>query len=134
VQDVALVEDQVNVELVPLAMLAGLALSDTLGGGAVTVTVADCEAEPPAPVHVSVYFVVAVSGAVLVEPLIGLDPLQPPDAVHEVDWVDDQVNVDAAPLLTVLGLAERVTAGGVWVTETVADCEALPPLPVQLSP
>ena len=40
VQAVALVEDQVNVELPPLETLVGLALSDTVGG-AETVTVAD---------------------------------------------------------------------------------------------
>jgi hypothetical protein len=41
VQEVALVEDQVNVELPPLATLVGAALSETLGGVADTVTVAD---------------------------------------------------------------------------------------------
>ena len=48
--------------------------------------------------------------------------------------VDVHVKVDVAPLLTVLGLAERVTAGADWVTETVADCVALPPVPVQVIP
>jgi hypothetical protein len=41
VQDVALVADQVMVELPPLAMLAGMALIVTAGAGAETVTVAD---------------------------------------------------------------------------------------------
>jgi hypothetical protein len=41
VHEVALLEDQVNVELAPLATLAGFALSDTLGAAAVSVTVAD---------------------------------------------------------------------------------------------
>jgi len=54
VQEVALVEDQVKVELPPLATLVGLALSETLGGLADTVTVADWDAEPPLPVQVSV--------------------------------------------------------------------------------
>lgn len=67
-------------------------------------------------------------------PLAAIAPLQPPEAVQEVALVDDQVNVDVAPLLTVLGLAERVTAGAAWVTETVTDCVALPPGPVQASP
>ena len=48
--------------------------------------------------------------------------------------VDDQVSVDLAPLPTVLGLAVNVTAGVFWVTETVADCVALPPLPVHVIP
>jgi hypothetical protein len=38
---VALLEVQVNVELLPLATLLGLALSDTLGVGADAVTVTD---------------------------------------------------------------------------------------------
>ncbi len=45
-----------------------------------------------------------------------------------------QVNIELAPLFTVLGLAERVTAGAAVFTETVADWDALPPLPVQVSP
>jgi hypothetical protein len=41
VQDVAFVEDQVKVEVPPAETLVGLAASDTVGMGAVTVTVAD---------------------------------------------------------------------------------------------
>ena len=40
-QEVALLEVQVKVELPPLVTLAGLALIETLGGVADTVTVAD---------------------------------------------------------------------------------------------
>jgi len=47
--------------------------------------------------------------------------------------LDDQVNVDAAPLATVLGFALRATvAVGVALTVTVAVWEALPPVPVQV--
>jgi hypothetical protein len=133
-QEVALVDDQVRVELAPLAILAGLALMETLGAGAETVTVTDCAAEPPVPVQVSVNLVVAVRAAVVLDPLIASPPLQPPDAVQAVALVDDQVNVDVAPLLTVVGLADRVTAGAGLVTETVADWLALPPVPVHVSP
>ncbi len=52
--DVALLETQVNVELPPLATLAGLALIERLGGVADTVTVADWLALPPVPVQVNV--------------------------------------------------------------------------------
>ena len=53
VHEVALVEDQLKVEPLPLATLVGLALIETLGGGlAATVTVADWLALPPAPVQV----------------------------------------------------------------------------------
>lgn len=82
----------------------------------------------------SVYLVVVVSAVVLVEPLVASLPLQPPDAVHEVAFVEDQVKVEVAPLLTVLGLAVRVTVGAGFVTVTVADWEALPPLPVHVMP
>jgi hypothetical protein len=87
VHAVALVEDQVNVELSPLATPVGLALSETVGGGEVgggaeTVTVADWDAEPPDPVHVSAKLVVLVRGAVAIEPLVGSLPLQPPEPVQ----------------------------------------------------
>jgi len=134
VQVVALVEVQVRVDELPLVMLAGLALNDTVGAeGAETLTVADCAAEPPAPVQVSVNFVVAVRVGVASEPAVASEPLQPPEAVQAVALVDDQVNDDAAPLLTVVGLAARVTVGAGEVTDTVADCAALPPLPLQVS-
>jgi len=130
---VALVEDQVNVELTPLATLVGLALSETLGAGAETETVTDCAAEPPAPVQVNVNLVAVVSAAVLCEPLVASLPDQPPEATHEVALVEDQVNVEVAPLATVVGFALSATVGAGVVTVTVADCAALPPAPVQVS-
>jgi len=54
VQDVALVADQLNVELLPLATVLGLAEMLTTGAGAVTETVADWLALPPLPVQLSV--------------------------------------------------------------------------------
>ncbi len=76
----------------------------------------------------------AVSAPVDCDPLTALAPDQAPEAVHEVALVADQVNVELPPLETVLGLAARVTVGAGGVTDTVADCVALPPLPVQVSP
>jgi hypothetical protein len=54
VQEVALVVDQLNVELLPLTMGLGLAVRLTVGAGAaeVTETVAAWVALPPAPVQV----------------------------------------------------------------------------------
>ena len=66
------------------------------GGGevpALTLTVADCAALPPDPVQVSVYWVVAVSAAVLFVPLTGCAPLQAPEAVQAVAFVEDQLSV-----------------------------------------
>jgi hypothetical protein len=54
VQAAALVDDQERVELPPLEIVLGLAPRLTVGAGAVTVTVADCPALPPAPVQVKV--------------------------------------------------------------------------------
>ncbi len=101
--------------------------------GGVTLTVVLCDAEPPAPVQTKVYLVEAVRAAVLCEPLIASVPLQPPEAVHEVALVDDQLSIDAAPLVTVLGVAASVTVGAGVVTEMVADCAALPPGPPHVS-
>ncbi len=53
-QEVALVEVQDRVEALPLVTVLGLALRATVGAGELTVTVADCAALPPPPVHVSV--------------------------------------------------------------------------------
>jgi hypothetical protein len=64
-----------------------------------------------------------------------LEPDQAPEAVQEVAFVLDQLNVELLPLTMELGLAARVTvgAGAGEVTETVAAWIALPPLPVQVS-
>ncbi len=78
--------------------------------------------------------VLAVNAAVLAEPLVGSAPLQPLEALQEVALADDHANADLAPLATVVGAAVKVTVGAVAVTVTVADCEALPPLPVQDNP
>ena len=55
------------------------------------------------------------------EPLAVLLPDQAPVAVQEVAWVADQVNVELAPLATVLGLAVNVTVGAGESIDTVAD-------------
>ena len=69
------------------------------------------------------------------EPLVALEPVQAPEAVHEVAFVVDQLKVELLPLAMELGLAARLTVGaGVGeVTETVAAWVALPPAPVQVS-
>ena len=50
-QEVASVEDQVRVEDAPLVADAGLAVSDTVGAGGMTVTVAEALPDPPGPVQ-----------------------------------------------------------------------------------
>jgi len=127
----AAVVDQVSVELPPLATLLGLALNETVGGVALTVTVAELLAEPPVPVQARLNWVVVLSATVDAEPLVDCAPVQPPDAVHAVAFVADQASVELLPLLTVEGLAEIVTVGADFVTDTVADCAADPPAPEQ---
>ena len=68
-----------------------------------------------------------------VDPLVAWAPDQAPEAAHEVALVEDHVSVELAPLAMVLGLALRLTVGAGGVTDTVADCDALPPAPVQVS-
>jgi len=74
-----------------------------------------------------------LSAPVDCEPLTGMLPDQAPEAEHDVALAADQASVEPLPLITELGLAPRLTAGGGEVTVTVADCEALPPAPVQVN-
>jgi hypothetical protein len=131
--DVAFAALQLSVELVPFAIVLGLALILTVGAGEVTETVADCVARLPAPVQVKVNVAFAVSEPEDCEPLKALLPDHEPEAEHAVAFLVDQVTVEAAPELTVLGLALSVTTGGNPETVTVADCVADPPDPVQVN-
>jgi hypothetical protein len=53
--------------------------------------------------------------------------------VQAVALVEDHVRAALLPLVTVLGLAASATVGAGGVTDTVIDCVALPPAPVQVS-
>jgi hypothetical protein len=121
-QEVALLLDQVSEEEAPEFTVLGLALRVTIGATLETVTVADCIADPPAPVQVSSNSVVFVRAPVDQVPLLATLPCQPPEAVQAVASADVQVSVELPPLLTVVGAAVNVTdtaAGG--VTDTLTD-------------
>ena len=75
----------------------------------------------------------AVSDPVDCEPLTGLAPDQPPEAEHDVALAAFQVNIALDPDTTVLGAALMLTEGAADLTETVTDCVALPPMPLQVS-
>jgi hypothetical protein len=60
----------------------GFAWMVTVGDCALTVTIADCLAEPAEPVHLSSYSVVLDRAPVDHVPLVATCPLQPPKAVH----------------------------------------------------
>ena len=119
VQRVEFVEFQVSTDVAPLATLVGATESATVGAESIA-TLACALVLPPAPVHVSVKSVAAASAPVDSVPLVALAPLQPPEAVQPVAFVEFQVNVEAAPLATLFGFAVRVTVGaGATVTVTV---------------
>ncbi len=60
-------------------------------------------------------------------------PDHAPDAEHAVALLLDHVSIELVPLVIVLGPTLRLTEGAVGVTETVADWDAEPPLPVQVN-
>jgi len=75
-----------------------------------------------------------VSAPVDCEPLIALLPDHEPPATHAVALLAAHVRVEEPPLAMVLGLAMKLTVVfGLALTVTVADCEAVPPLPVHVS-
>ena len=137
VHDVALVEFQVSVLLPPLATLVGDADKFTVGAGVGFVTVTEAVAcdVPPAPVQLSVNEVLALNAPVPWVPETAFVPLQPPDAVQDVAFVDDQVNVLLPPLATEVGDADNETVGAGVGFVTVMEVLAwrVPPAPVQLS-
>ncbi len=75
----------------------------------------------------------AVRAPVDCEPLTALLPDHAPEAVQEVAFVETHVNADPSPLVTELGFALKPTVGAGALTETVADCAAFPPVPVQVN-
>jgi hypothetical protein len=106
---------------VPAVTVLGTAPSVTTGGNAETETVADCVAEPPAPVHVSWYSVVLASAPVDQVPVVATVPCQPPKAVQAVASAEFQLKVDVPPLAIVVGDADNVTVGASEVTAISAD-------------
>ncbi len=136
--DVALAVVQFIVDDPPRTMADGAAVSVTVGGGVagVTVTLTLRVVVPPEPVQASVNVVDCESADVVCEPEIALAPLQPPEAVHVDALVADHDKVDVPPRAICAGFADSETlgAGGVALTTTVADRDATPPGPVQLSP
>jgi hypothetical protein len=139
VHELALVDDQVSVALLPTSTVVGFAESVTVGAGwLTTVTVALRLVEPPEFEHERLYVEVEESAPVDVLPEVARLPLHAPEAVHDVAPDDDHVRVDALPAFTDVGFAERLTVGGdgggvVGFTVTVTDLAVEPPLFEQVS-
>jgi hypothetical protein len=87
---------------------------------------------PPLPEHDSVNVLFAVSADVVALPDVARDPLQAPEAVHDVPFDDDQLSVDVPPLVTEAGFALSVRVGAGAVTVTRALAVVLPPVPVHV--
>ena len=76
----------------------------------------------------------ALRARVLALPLVGSFPDQPADAAQLLALLDDQLSIADPPLLTVVGLALRLTVGLVGAEAlTVTVLLALPPAPLQVS-
>ena len=129
--EVALDDDQVSVELPPLAILVGLAFRVTVGRCA-TVTVADAVPVPPVPVQEIVYVVVAPIPFRDCAPLLAVLLLQPPVAAQALALVEFHVSVELPPEAMVGGVAAKVTTGR-GTTVIVVLPLAVPPLPVHVS-
>ena len=114
VHAVALVELHFSVEVPPVATTEGVAVSVAVGM-TFTSTV-DALLVPPAPMHVNEYELGIVSAPVLCVPLVPCVPLQLPDAVHEVAFVELHVSVEAPPLTTAVGeaLSDALGAEAGW--------------------
>ena len=135
-QELASVDDQLRVEELPLITEVGFAVSDTMGTGAVTVTLADALAVPPSPVQTMAKVLELVNTPLDWLPEVALMPSHAPEAVQELASVDDQVRMEESPLTTEVGFAVSDTVGsggGGVLTVTVVEAPALPPEPVQRS-
>jgi hypothetical protein len=104
----------------------GLALNSAVGGARTVTLVEATGLVPPGPLQLIEKVVVPTVGSMLRAPLSASGPLQPPEAAHEVAWVELQLNVAAAPAATRVGAAASDavgTAGG-----------GVPPLSLELPP
>ena len=102
VHAVALVELHISVEAPPAATIAGFTVRVAVGAAATVTVAVTVLLVPPAPLQVSEYDVFDVMAPVLRVPLVANTPLQPPDALQEVAFVELQLNVDSWPPLTVV--------------------------------
>jgi hypothetical protein len=68
-------------------------------------------------------------------PFVASGPLQPPEAVHDVAFVELQLSVVALPLVRLGGFALSATTGAGVLPVTITDVVALllPPAPAQVS-
>ncbi len=98
----------------PSSIWLGLALMLTVGAGTALATLTSTltlPEEPPAPEHVRLKVVEAVSGPAVSEPLGFRVPDHPPDASQLFALLEDQVRVENPPLGISVGSAARDACG-----------------------
>ena len=72
------------------------------------------------------------AGLTVAEPLVALLALKP-EPEHEVAFVELQVSVEDWPAVIVVGLAERLAVGAAEATVSVAEADAEPLEPAQVT-
>ena len=111
-QLVALSADQFKVVEDPLSMLKLVAVSETFGGAALTVTAAEPLMLPPGPLQESVNVASPDRGPTLSLPLVLLMPDQPPLALQLSASVAVQLRMVEPALATLLSAALNDSVGG----------------------
>jgi hypothetical protein len=130
VHEVALVEIQVKVEVLPGATTDGFTLKVAVG---IILTVALALEVPPGPEQVSEYELAADTGPVLCVPLRLTAPLHAPDAMQDVALLEVHSRVAAPPAATAAGEAVKVTTGTGRIETVALAGDESPPGPMQLS-
>jgi hypothetical protein len=105
---------QVSTALEPGATVVGRAEIETSGGvdaAFCTVTLTDCDAEPPVPEQLSVKVVGLVRAPVVKLPDIGCIPVHPPDAMQDCALLDCQCSAAVSPDATDASATVNVTVG-----------------------
>jgi len=122
VQLVAFVVDQVNFDVAPDVTDVGDAANVNVG---LRLMNADAVFDPPAPVHVRRYATFLVMATVVCVPDSAFVPVQLPDAVQLVAFVDDHVSFDVAPDVRNAGDAVSVTVGAVAASALLDVAKAI---------
>lgn len=92
--------------------MLGLAEKESVGNGAVTVTLIESLAVPPGPLQDRLKLLFVVIAPIVREPDVALLPDQPPDAVQSLARLLVQLIVVEPFIGTVAGLADNEIVGG----------------------
>jgi hypothetical protein len=118
---------QVSTALEPGATVVGLAEIETNGGcdaALCTVTLTDCDVEPPVPEQLNVKVAGPVRAAVVKLPDTGCVPVHPPDAMQDCALVDCQCSDAVSPDATDESATVNETVGESVVEVELPGCVA----------